>query len=321
MTQRWLPEGLYSLGAELGRALDSRLRIPVVGDTEFWLDLPELLVRNPSRPEQPVKWSNGYLCLDLGPDDLETWTSFLSVAGSDPEPESLAKRAQVWRLPVIPFRENARKVQPLDLGNISGKVDLRGKQVLDLTSMWAGPLCSELLGRAGARVIKIEADVRPDGLRFGDGDDGTGQAPMFLELNKSKEIWNLDLRKCVTSSAFEQLVKSSDLVVSSMSRRALFNLGLTADHLTLINENVRSLSINAFAAGTPEESWVAYGTGVHAASGLGWTSTIPTSPAYSYPDPIAGLSACLIAVAQLADEAEQHREVSLEESIAPLVNK
>ena len=60
MTQRWLPEGLHSLGAELGRALESRLRIPVVGDTKFWLDLPELLVENPSRPKQPIKWTNGY---------------------------------------------------------------------------------------------------------------------------------------------------------------------------------------------------------------------------------------------------------------------
>ena len=39
--------------------------------------------------------------------------------------------------------------------------------VVDLSSLWAGPLCAQLLGQAGARVVKVESTTRPDGARQG----------------------------------------------------------------------------------------------------------------------------------------------------------
>ena len=37
--------------------------------------------------------------------------------------------------------------------------------VVDLSALWAGPLCAHLLGLAGARVVKVESLGRPDGAR------------------------------------------------------------------------------------------------------------------------------------------------------------
>ncbi|MBX9641741.1 MAG: CoA transferase, partial [Mycobacteriaceae bacterium] len=42
-----------------------------------------------------------------------------------------------------------------------------GLLVADLSSMWAGPLCGQLLARAGATVVKVESPTRPDGTRAG----------------------------------------------------------------------------------------------------------------------------------------------------------
>src|SRR5262249_35834164 len=44
---------------------------------------------------------------------------------------------------------------------------LAGLLVADLSSMWAGPLCGQLLARAGATVVKVESLRRPDGTRDG----------------------------------------------------------------------------------------------------------------------------------------------------------
>ena len=42
--------------------------------------------------------------------------------------------------------------------------------VLDLSALWAGPLCGHLLWLCGGRVIKVESRDRLDGARFGDAD-------------------------------------------------------------------------------------------------------------------------------------------------------
>src|SRR5262245_10147235 len=58
--------------------------------------------------------------------------------------------------------------------------------VLDLSSLWAGPLCAQLLGQAGARVVKVESVARPDGAR-------AGSAAFYALLNAGKTSVALDL--------------------------------------------------------------------------------------------------------------------------------
>ena len=61
----------------------------------------------------------------------------------------------------------APRVQTLSASARSPR-PLAGLLVADLTSMWAGPLCGQLLARAGAIVVKVESPSRPDGTRGGD---------------------------------------------------------------------------------------------------------------------------------------------------------
>ena len=318
MTKYWLPPLLHERGELLAATIDSRLGTELVAGIDYWLELPERTVREPTRPSTPRRWGEGYLCVDIGPDDESTWETFAPIVESDSDPESVARRAQVWRLPVTPYRSKRIAMEPNDLGDCHRRVDLRGVRVVDLTSMWAGPFCTELLARAGARVIKIEPSCRPDGLRYGDGDNGSGNAPMFIELNNSKEIADIDLRHCSEGGEFHQLVRSADLVVTSLSPRANANLGVTRDHLHAVNPDLALLSITAFASESDESDWVAYGTGGHAASGMGWIDGRPATPAFSYPDPLAGLEACATALAQLVGDAPKQCRVSLDRSVAAL---
>ena len=59
---------------------------------------------------------------------------------------------------------------PVSIQNVEKVVTPRaGKpiEVIDLSSLWAGPLCSHLLHRCGYSVTKVESQQRPDGARFG----------------------------------------------------------------------------------------------------------------------------------------------------------
>ena len=321
MTNYWLPGNLHERGKELAALIASRAGNDIVGPADYWIEMPERVVNEPTRPQSPKAWGNGFLCLDLGPDDKETWKRFSTLVEKDSDPESVARRAQVWRLPVTPYRESPSAQALNNLGRCSRTIDSRSLTVIDITSMWAGPLCTELLARSGARVIKIEPSCRPDGLRFGDGDTGLGQAPMFKELNRSKEIADVDLRYCSEGGEFHRLVRSADLIITSLSPRANANLGITPDQLCSINPDIAVLGITAFAANSHESDWVAYGTGVHATSGQGWQGGRPLTPAFSYPDPLAGLEACALALGQAMRDVPQVCRISLDRSVAALGDK
>lgn len=115
--------------------------------------------------------------------------------------------------------------------------------VVDLSALWAGPLCTHLLGRWGARIVKIESRHRPDGAR-------RGVASFHDLLNHGKASWSVDTTTSSGRERFRDLVMAADVVVSSSRQRALDQLGLDPDEF--------------LGAGT-DRIWVAI-------TGHGWTS-------------------------------------------------
>lgn len=325
----WLPPGLFEYGTELAAAVDRRLGTGVVGDAERWIEMPRR-VGTADATTQPVPWGTGALCVDLGPDDVGTWERFAEVHKDEPDPEAVAVAAQEWRLPVTPYRRlpaastqrgaisaagtepSTSAIDPGTSGAARAASCIDGANVVDLTSMWAGPLCTELLGRAGAEVRKVSSAARPDGLA------GTA---MYDELNAYKTAVELDPRHPAGRRGLDELLATADLLVTSLSPRALGNLDLLPSQLCARHPRLRTLAITAFEPDSPERDWIAYGTGVHAASGLGLLGDEPRTPAFSYPDPLAGLLAAGVAVDHLAGVAPQHTRVSLASAVTPLASR
>ena len=325
----WLPPGLFDYGTELTDGLDRRLGTGVVGGAESWIKMPRRF-GTADAASQPVPWGTGALCVDLGPDDAETWERFAEVHQSESDPEAVAVAAQEWRLPVTPYRRlptasaqrgaisaagtasSTSGIDPGTSGVARAASGIDGASLVDLTSMWAGPLCTELLGRAGVHVRKVSSAARPDGLM------GT---PMYDELNAHKTAVELDPRRPAGRQGLNELLATADLLVTSLSPRALGNLDLLPSQLCARHPRLRTLAITAFEPDSPERDWIAYGTGVHAASGLGLLGDEPRTPAFSYPDPLAGLLAASVAVDQLAGVAPQHTRVSLAGAVTPLASR
>jgi crotonobetainyl-CoA:carnitine CoA-transferase CaiB-like acyl-CoA transferase len=93
--------------------------------------------------------------------------------------------------------------------------------VVDLSSLWAGPLCASLLSAIGARVIKVESTRRPDGAR-------RGPAGFYDLLNAGKESVALDFTDEDDRRRLRRLVESADVVIEGSRPRALEHLGIDA---------------------------------------------------------------------------------------------
>lgn len=192
-------------------------------------------------------------------------------------------------------------------------------KVVDLTAMWAGPLCTWLLAQLGASVVTVESDARPDGMRAPHGggiypggrlDPGANdRSAMFASLAAGKERVNLDLRVADEREAFMLACAQADLRVDSLSRRARDGLGI-ADR-SESGDGPAIVHIPAFSSG-PSRDWVAYGTQIHAISGLAWPagSDGPIPAATAYVDGLAGISAALASVVAV-HSAVQHAQAQV----------
>lgn len=265
-------------------------------------------------PSAPVDVGAGQVCADLGADgDADAFERLLDVLGPGPhDPERVARRAQEWRLPVTPYRSSARPSRRSCLLGTDSSRPMAGVRVVDLTAMWAGPLATRLLAEAGAEVDTIEASCRPDGLR--------GTPAMFEHLAEGKRRHDLDLREPDPRAVLVDLVADADVVVESFSPRVMPNFSLDAATLVAHNPRLLVVSMPAFAPWTAERDWVAYGTGVHAISGMGvGADGMAWAPSVTYPDPLAGLAAfAAICTARAEGVQGQHLVVPLEAALEGL---
>ena len=104
------------------------------------------------------------------------------------------------------------------LGDAPPRLDLSGLRVVDLTALWAGPLCGDLLARGGAQVVKVESLGRPDGAR-------RGPAAFFDQLNAHKRSVALDFTTTGGRARLAGLLVAADVVLESSRPRALDQLG------------------------------------------------------------------------------------------------
>lgn len=92
---------------------------------------------------------------------------------------------------------------------------LRGITVVDFSRVLAGPLCTQILGDAGARIIKIEEPGRGDETRRWGPPFVRGVSAYFLALNRNKESLTLNLRAREGRAIARELIARADVVVDN----------------------------------------------------------------------------------------------------------
>ena len=131
-------------------------------------------------------------------------------------------------------------------------------KVVDLSVMWAGPLCGDLLARAGAQVVKAESPSRPDGSKMG--------MPEFYErLNGRKEHLSIRLETPKGRAELLDLLREADIVLTSCRPRALEQMSIDP-HLAVSEDGVIWAVITGY--GWQHGHRVAFGDDAAAAGGL-----------------------------------------------------
>ncbi len=178
----------------------------------------------------------------------------------------------------------------------------RAPTVVDLTSLWAGPLAAGLLAEAGCRVLKVESGSRPDGAR-------RGPAGFFELLNGRKERASLDLPAPGAVGQLRELIAGADLVLEASRPRVMQQWGIGVDDV--VAAGTAWVSITGHGCRGPHGNRVAFGDDAAASGGLVVPGEPPMFVGDAIADPIAGLAAASIAAHLLAEGRAALVDVSL----------
>lgn len=168
----------------------------------------------------------------------------------------------------------------------------RAPLVIDLSSLWAGPLCGHVLHTLGARVLKVESLQRPDGAR-------AGPAPFYDLLNAGKASVALDFATAPGRAQLRGLIERADIVIEASRPRALRQLGIDAEALVAARPGLTWISITGYGRSEPQAGWIAFGDDAGVAGGL--TELMRTVSGEllfcgdAIADPLTGLHAALLA--------------------------
>ena len=163
--------------------------------------------------------------------------------------------------------------------------------VVDLSAMWAGPLCGHLLQKLGATVIKVESPHRPDGARAGNRD-------FFAWMNGHKLFYTSELSH--RAVGLTGLLDVADVVIEASRPRALEQAGLDAPTRSPRDGRVW-VRITGYGRATGMTNRVAFGDDAAVAGGLvGRGRRGPVFCGDAIADPLTGLEAAGAVLASLA---------------------
>jgi hypothetical protein len=260
--------------------------------------------------------SDGWCALTLSrQDDVEAVPALLLLDAVDDDPwpavqrwvagnasADVTARARLLGLPVAALGETRAAPSRIKaLGVAAAPREPAGLLVADLSSMWAGPLCGQLLARAGATVVKVESPARPDGTR-------AGPSAYFDWMNCGKLSYAADFDE---SSRLRRLLDAADVVIESSRPAALAHRGLGPTDVARRDGRVW-IRITGHGTDGEQAGWVAFGDDAAVSGGLvGGTTSKPVFIGDAIADPLTGLQAGLSGVESLSRGGGELIELSM----------
>jgi hypothetical protein len=217
----------------------------------------------------------------------DDWAAIERVCAARPIGRLIAD-ARVLGLAVAAVGETASTALPRPRTATPGVA--KRLTVVDLSALWAGPLCAALLGQAGADILKIEHVGRPD----------PAPVPLSQRLNGGKRRLTLDFAHPDGRAELRARILAADVVVTSARPRAFEQLGLAPRDLLAIRPALLWVAISAYGWVGAHTDRIGFGDDAAAAGGLvRWERGEPRFLGDALADPLAGLAAAAAALEAL----------------------
>ena len=219
-------------------------------------------------------------------------------------------RLPVGSVPALDsWRENeARPPVPAanDSSGSQAKSDngpLDGMRIVSFDHVLAGPYGTTILAELGADVVKVESSKGGmDPFRFfGTGED-PNLSPRFLEFNRNKRSFTVNLKHPKGQGVLHDLVAKADAVLDNYSVDVVGRIGLAYDQLCKVKPDIVNLRMPGLGTTGPKRHFSTVGVNITSFTGLTymWNHPGHTNPPIGsqtvYPDYVSGVLCAIIII-------------------------
>ncbi|HEX2928264.1 MAG TPA: CoA transferase [Candidatus Binatia bacterium] len=204
-----------------------------------------------------------------------------------------------WRNDDAPRKMPAQKSSASNAGN--GPLD--GMRIVSFDHVLAGPYGTTILAELGADLIKVESSKGGmDPFRFfGTGED-PNVSPRFLEFNRNKRSFTVNLKHPKGQGVLHDLVAKADAVLDNYSVDVVERIGLGYKQLCAVKPDIINLRMPGLGTTGPKRYFSTVGVNITAFTGLTylWNHVGVTNPPIGsqtvFPDYVSGVLCAIIII-------------------------
>ncbi|GGH53220.1 CoA transferase [Comamonas phosphati] len=145
---------------------------------------------------------------------------------------------------------------------------LEGVRVLDLSRVFAGPMCAMVLADFGAEVVKVEHPGRGDDTRDWGIRIGKTETTYYNSMNRNKRSITIDLQSPEGLKIIHELLPQFDVVIHNFKTGGAEKLGLGYEQLKAIKPDLIYCAVAGYDSSGPEAKRPGYDLVIQGEAGL-----------------------------------------------------
>lgn len=214
-----------------------------------------------------------------------------------------------WRAP-----EFSRTRSPVNNIDATGNGPLHGMRIVSFDHVLAGPYGATILAELGADVIKVESSKGGmDPFRFFGVSGDPNMSPRFLEFNRNKRSFTVNLKHPNGQKILHDLVAKADAVLDNYSVDVVERIGLAYHQLCKVKPDIVNLRMPGLGTSGPKRHFSTLGVNITSFTGLTymWNHPGNTDPPVGsqtvLPDYVSGALCAILIIAGVLNR-DRHRK-------------